>query len=66
MNGALNEYMTALRALPEKPNADLIKLAITPSETKLEQGIEKYLRWIGDFNTKMKLLRDEVESLMND
>jgi hypothetical protein len=66
MNGALNDYMDALRKLPDKPTPDLIKLAIGPSEARFEGAITKYTNWISAFNTKMLLLKDELEALMND
>lgn len=66
MNGVLNDYMDALRKLPDKPTADLIKLAVSPSETRFEGAITEYTNWISAFNTKMSLLRDELDVLMND
>jgi hypothetical protein len=64
VNGALNNYMGALKALPEKPSAELIKLAISPSEAQFEKAINNYSNWISSFNTKTSLLRDELEKLM--
>jgi hypothetical protein len=66
INGAINDYKEALGLLPDKPTVDQLKRLIAPSETKFENTITKYGTWISNFNTKMLLLRDELEALMND
>jgi hypothetical protein len=62
--GAINGYIDALKNMPEKPNANLIKLAVGPTEEKFEKAISSYSNWIGKFNTKMLLVRNELEALM--
>jgi hypothetical protein len=66
MNGALNDYLDALRKIGDNPTADLIQLAIGPSESRFETAVTKYTSWISAFNTKVLLLREELEALMND
>jgi hypothetical protein len=63
MNGALNNYIDALDTLPEKPNTDLIKLAIGPVEDNFAKAIAGYTEWIAAFNTKMMLVKGELEAL---
>ena len=64
MNGALNDYIEAIKSLPDKPGTDLIKRVIGQPEAVLENAITKYTNWIAAFNTKTLLLRDELEALM--
>jgi len=64
MNGALNDYIEALKVLPEKSNVDLIKRAIGTAEHNLEKAIDGYREWISAFNSKMMLIKEELEALM--
>jgi predicted nucleotide-binding protein len=64
INSALNDYIEALKVLPEKPSVDLIKLAVGAAENTLTKCTDGYTKWIGDFNTKMMLIREELEALM--
>jgi hypothetical protein len=64
MNGALNDYIDALKSLPDAPTVDLLKLAVGPVEDKLTKAIDGYTKWIAAFNTKMLHIKDELEFLM--
>jgi hypothetical protein len=64
MNGALNDYIEAVKTLPDKPGTDLVKRVIGPPEAALENAIKKYTNWMAAFNTKTLLMRDELEALM--
>ena len=64
MSGALNDYIEAVKSLPDKAGTDLVKRVIGKPETVLENAITKYTNWIAAFNTKTLLLRDELEALM--
>jgi carotenoid cleavage dioxygenase-like enzyme len=65
MNGALNDYIETVKSLPDKAAAtDLVKRVIGQPESVLESAITKYTNWIAAFNTKVLLLRDELEALM--
>ena len=64
MNGALNDYIEALKCLPDKPTVDLLKLAVGPIEDKFTKAIDGYTKWIAAFNTKMLLVKEELEFLM--
>jgi hypothetical protein len=63
MNGALNDYIAALKVLPEQITADLIKLAIGTVEDSFTKAIAGYTEWIAAFNTKMTLIKEELEAL---
>jgi hypothetical protein len=64
LNGALNNYIKALKKLPEKLNVDVIKLALGSFEDKFKKAIDGYTKWISAFNTKTTLAREELEALM--
>jgi hypothetical protein len=64
MNGALNDYIDSLKSLPDTPTVDLLKLAVGPVEEKFTKAIDGYTKWIAAFNTKMLLVKEELEFLM--
>jgi len=63
VNGALNNYMAALRTLPPKPSVELTKMLIGPLETRLEEETKKYQSWINGCGSRIDHLRPELEKL---
>jgi hypothetical protein len=60
----LQVLASSAQPLPEKATVDLIKLAIGTSQDNLTKAIDGFTKWIGNFNTKMMLIRDDLEALM--
>jgi hypothetical protein len=63
MNAAFNDYMAALRALPNNPSTELVKIVLGPLEINLENATEKYRSWIGLFDQRAGNVRSELEKL---
>jgi hypothetical protein len=64
MNGSLNDYIETLKSIPHGARQPLIKLAVGNQEAKLEDAIKNYSGWIGRFNNKMMVARDDLDRLM--
>ncbi len=64
MNGSLDDYIEALKSIPHRPGQQLIKLAVGNSEGKFETAIKTYSEWIGRFNNKMMVAKDDLDRLM--
>jgi hypothetical protein len=64
MNGSLNDYIEALKSIPHGASQQLIKLVVGNSEAKFEGAIKNYSGWIGRFNNKMMVAKDDLDRLM--
>jgi hypothetical protein len=65
LNGAFNDYISALSKLPQNPSPELTKDFIEPKEQQLETAVQKYSSWIAAFNGRVNNLRPELEKLSN-
>ncbi len=61
---SLNDYIEALKSIPRGASQQLIKLAVGNSEAKFEDAIKNYSGWIGRFNNKMMVAKDDLDRLM--
>ena len=64
INGAVTKYMNFLDHLPENSSPEMIRMSCADYQNEFEAAINRFRKWIAEFNTRAGVLRGELDQVL--